>query len=503
MNDNNNQLSLGNFCRILKEKSLNKSFAGQSEIFCALFNLDTVNDSTINNYCIGARSIGSNYKEQYYNYKRNYHKNNLFMLDIILNLTSLLDGYIYTDEYKNINFLNNNQNLKNLCNSLYNLAKNDTSVSSEFTKKLQKVITKNNFYACLTEIIFYIILEKKQPIYMETIVNETVENILNNTNISINDLQNFLILQFKDGTNYTYSLKQLAKDNNPYACFELGMMEYNGEINGTPRYNKSYEYFKTAASFNHPRANYLIAKMLLDKKIGTLSQKDINLAWNYLQTAANLGSIAALNAIGLFYLNYQSDEKTAITYFIKATQSNYVYAYNNLGKIYETKKDYQTAFSYYLKSANLEESWACNKIGEMYRLGIGTEKNLKKAYDYYNLSLEVPIKLVNHWSKYNLAKYFYLKGNYETNIEQNIPLALSLLEEAKKNNLLEANIELLYYYTNKYFQKKEEKTLTIINNLIQEIENHPNFNLTYKQQLEKTINQIKKKLTINKNILKN
>lgn len=426
--------------------------------------------------------------------QRNYQKNNLFMLDTILNLTSLLDGYIYTDEYKNTKFLNNNQNLKNLCMSLYNLAKNDTSVPTVFIKKLQNSLTNNNFYICITEMIFYIILEKKQPIYIETIVNETIENILNNTNISINDLQNFLTLQFKDGTNYTYSLKQLAKNNNPYACFELGMMEYNGEITGTPRYNKSYEYFKIASSFNHPRANYLIAKMLLDKKIGTLSQKDINLAWNYLQTASNLGSIAALNAIGIFYLNYKSDEKTAIEYFIKATQSDYVYAYNNLGKIYETKKDYQTAFSYYLKSANLEESWACNKVGEMYRLGIGTEKDLKKSYDYYNLSLEVPIKLINHWAKYNLAKYFYLKGNYEANIEQNIPLALNLLEQSKENNLLEANIELLYFYTDKYFQKKEEKTLTKINNLIQEIEQHPNFNLTHKQIIEKTINQIKKNL---------
>ena len=69
MNNNNNQLSLGNFCRIIKEQSLNKTFSGQTEIFCCLFNLDTANESTINNYCIGARSINSNFKEQYQTYK--------------------------------------------------------------------------------------------------------------------------------------------------------------------------------------------------------------------------------------------------------------------------------------------------------------------------------------------------------------------------------------------------------------------------------------------------
>ena len=76
-----------------------------------------------------------------------------------------------------------------------------------------------------------------------------------------------------------------------------------GEIIGNPRYNKSYEYFKIASSYNHPRANYLIAKLLLDKKIGTLSPNDIDLALNYLKISISLGSIAALNTLGLFYLN--------------------------------------------------------------------------------------------------------------------------------------------------------------------------------------------------------
>ena len=75
MNDNNNHLSIGNFCRIIKENSLNKSFAGQSEIFSTVFNIDNINDSTINNYCIGCRSIGSDYKEIFYNFKDKYNKN--------------------------------------------------------------------------------------------------------------------------------------------------------------------------------------------------------------------------------------------------------------------------------------------------------------------------------------------------------------------------------------------------------------------------------------------
>lgn len=500
MNDNNNHLSIGNFCRIIKENSLNKTYAGQSEIFTTIFDIDNVNDSTINNYCIGCRSIGSDYKEIFFNFKDKYTKNKLFMLNIILNLLSLIDGYIYTEEYKKIDFINNNDNLKIICNKLYNIAKNDTTINNAFTNKIHSYLTSSNLYECICEILFYIVLEKKQPIYIDNLVKETIENILNNTNISINDLENFLVLQFNDGTNYSYSIKKLAKSNNPYACFELGLMEYNGEIAGYPRYNKSYEYLKIASNYNHPRANYLIAKMLLKGYIGNKEKKDLDLAWDYLKSAEKLGSIAALNAIGLIYLKENKIEQ-AIEYFNKASEFNYVYSYNNLGRIYENKKEYDKAFEFYLKSADLEESWACNKIGECYRLGIGTNIDMKKAFYYYNLSLDVPIKLINYWGHYNLAKYFYLNGNYDANIEKDEEKAIGLFKQASDNNIFEATLELIYYYAKKYISTRNEIYLNNLNNYILKISTHPKHNLQYKKEIEKQLLNIKNKEKINLNIL--
>lgn len=502
LNDNNKHLSLGNFCRIIKEISLDKSYTNQTDIFCTIFNLDTANDSTINNYCLGCRSISNTYKEQYQTLKKKYLKDKKIMNPTILNIISILDGYIYTSEYETTKFINNHQNLKKLCENLYNIAKNDTTVQNKFTKKLHTLLTKNAYNECISEILFYIILEKKQPIYIENIVNETISSILTNTNISLNDLEKFLRLQFNDGINYIYGLKQLAKDNNPYALFELGMLEYKGEITNEPRYNKSYEYFKLASTYNHPRANYLIAKMLLDKKIGNHTPEDLTLAKNYLTTAINLGSIAALNALGLYYLNIEKNEEQAIECFQKAIKHNYVYAFNNLGKIYENKQEYEEAFNLYLKSASLEECWACNKIGEMYRLGLGTNKDYKKAYYYYNLALEVPSNKAYLWSQYNLAKYFYLEGNYESGIEKNTQKAINLLTKSSNNNLLEATIELFYYYCNKYFKNKQEENLSTINKLISKIENHPNFNKEHKLIIEENITKIKNKITINRELLK-
>lgn len=498
LNNNNNHLSLGNLCRIIKEQTQDKSYANQTEIFCALFNLDTANESTINNYCLGCRSISNNYKELYQTCKKKYQKEKTIMNPIILNLISILDGYIYTNEYENITFINNNTNLQKLCTSLYNLAKNDTTVETKFTQKLHHLLTQNTYNECISEILFYIVINKKQPIYIENIINETVSNILTNTNISLNDLENFLKLQFSDGTNYIYGIKQLAKQNNPYACFELGMLEYKGEITGTPRYNKSYEHFAIAASYNHPLANYLIAKLLLDKKIGTHSKDDFTLALKYLDTAISLGSTAALNTKGLYYLNQENNEIEAIKYFEKAIKQNYVYAYNNLGKIYETKKDYTEAFKYYIQSANLEESWACNKIAEMYRLGLGCNKDYKKAFYYYNLSLEFPINPAHLWAQHNLAKYFYLNGNYEANIEKDEIKALNLLTISNTSGLIESTLELLYHYTNKYFKNPTEESLNTINNLINQIEQHPNFNHLYKKEIEQTISNLKTRPTINK-----
>ena len=44
------------------------------------------------------------YKEQYQTYKQKYQKDKTILVPIILNLISILDGYIYTAEYENITF---------------------------------------------------------------------------------------------------------------------------------------------------------------------------------------------------------------------------------------------------------------------------------------------------------------------------------------------------------------------------------------------------------------
>lgn len=486
MNDNNTQLSIGNFCRILKETSTSRAYTSQVDIFLALFEDELVSETTINNYCIGLRAISNKYKNIYIKHQKKYELNKLSLLHIINNITRILNGNFNTDyTYDEIN---NNLLLKKLCERLYNIAKNDETVNGNITIKLNQLLNSKHYYECLLEIIFYIILEKKQPIYEEDIIRETIEKILNKTNISVNELEKFLLLNFKDGVNYIYELKKLVKENNSYACFEMGYMEYKGEISGIPRYNKAYEYLQIASKNNHPRACLLISEMLMSKKIGNNTTEDIEKALKYLYQAKETGSIAALNKLGLYYLNI--DKNKAIQYFNLAINEGYVYAYNNLGKIYEEEKKYQKAYEYYLKSAEKEESWACNKLGEFYRKGIYLKKDLKKAYEYYTLATNVPINLLDYYSKYNLAKYFYQNGNYEALIEKDLNKAIELYKDSSEHNIIESSFELLHIYKDKYFQNKTKDNLNQINYYKTKIENHPKFTPEIKKEINKLLNDL-------------
>ncbi len=488
MNNSDDNLSFGNLCRVIKECSSSKTFTSQSEIFSVVFDDDNLSDSTINNYCIGYRNIGSKYKKKFQKFKEEYVQNKLVLLDVINNLIKILEstiGYNYTYEE-----INSNKLLKCVCNRLYNIAKNDKNIDNEFTTKIYLYLEENKLYECISELLFYIILKHKQPIFRENIAKDAIYDILNKTNISLNDLEKFLVLNFKDGVNYTYELKHLAAENNAYACFELGYMEYKGEISGVPRYNVAYKYFITASNYNHPRANLLIADMFIKKQIGISGVDYHNQIIEYLNKAISLGSIAALNKLGIIYLNINKEK--AIELFKKAADNDYVYAYNNLGKISEEEKDYKKAFEYYLKSASKEESWACNKIGEFYRQGLGCEKNLKTAFYYYNLATEVPIKLLDYYSKYNLAKYYYLNGNYEADVEKDESLAINLLEEASQNKIIEASIELFNIYLEKYLKNFQDEDLNKLKNYKKVIETNEKYNIEIKKQVEKNMQKIKK-----------
>ena len=483
LNDNYSHLSIGNLVITIKEQSKNRTSTIQTEVFCTLFNIEFMNPSTVNNYCIGARRIADNHKQIYISLKKKYQTDKTVFLTIVNQILTLINGSIQS--INSIEAMNQNEELQKLCSKLYNISKNDFYVNQDFNLKLKQLIQQNLYYECFIEILLFAILEKKQPIYESEKTKYVIETILENTEISALDLQNFLLLELNEGINFSHSIINLANDGNPYANYKLGIMEYNGEYSGIPRFDKGYEYFLKAAKNNHPSAIWMIGHMIMKGEIGSQSENDIKSAVSYFEKAMNLGNVASQNSLGKCYLNgkgIKKDEKKALQLFESAANQNYAFAYNNLGIYYENK-DKELSFNYFQKSANLNESFACNKMGEIYR-----QNNDKViAYDYYQKALHTTKSGICLWAYYNIGKYYYLEGNLETNILKDIQKAKEyfILSEQLIDSLIE--LFLIFIEENNHIKILEYK---------QKIEQHKKYNNEIRKQIEVFIKKKKENIQI-------
>ena len=162
MNDNKNYLSLGNIINTIKNISNNKSTAMQSEVFCSIFGLNNINNTTINNYCIGIRAIALEYKKIYIDLNKKYEKDKDVFIDIILSLISILDDKIYVKDDNSLNLINNNENLDKVCKELEIIISNDEHIEKDFIKE-------ETNYEKIIKYLTYAILSNQQPIYVQAI----------------------------------------------------------------------------------------------------------------------------------------------------------------------------------------------------------------------------------------------------------------------------------------------------------------------------------------------
>lgn len=490
LNINDNYLSLGNLFRVIKEESNNTNTFWQHTLFSIIFNTEDIADSTINNYCTGLRSINSKYKEQILDLKTKFNDNPKILIPILDKILNLIKNNNII--YKNIEQINKSDELKNICQKLYSISKNDIDVNKNISDKLYKLLEDNNLYYFFATVLFYVVLDRKQPIYYDDKLNRIIEENIYDTNISMRDIQDFISIQLSSWICSMRTIKELVKNKNPLACFEIGSLEYYGIITGNPRYEKAYEYYKIAAENNHPIANWVIGHLYYSGLIGNKSKRDMYLAIKYFNKARKLNCSYSYNSFGLMFLNgnmkhIKQNKEKAIEYFKKAIQLNNVYAYNNLGKVYENDGNNIKAYKYYLESANQGESWALNKLGEFYRKGITVPKDLKKAFKYYTESSEATIFTLCYWSKYNLAKYYYKNGSLECGVKKDINKSIELLEDIS-DHLIDAIEELIYIYYELYL--KDKKYYDKLQKYINLCQNHKD----YTEEIGKRINTILEKI---------
>lgn len=388
--NNGNILSLGNIINSIKKTSNNNN-AMQTEIFCSIFGVNEINTTTVNNYCIGIRAIGIEYKKIF---EEKYNNNSI--IKNILSIVNLLENKIYPEDNA-LDTINKSSKLNKVIEDLKQIATND-----EHIEDVNKLIKDNN-YETIKEMLYYAIIINKQPIYSQ------------NINIKINkqELNEYMRLELYWGESYVSSLLELAKKNNMYACAKLGSLEFEGSVTGTPNYKKSFQYYLKSANKNHPKSCWMIANLILTNKV----EYDFDTMWKYLNKSIELGSAAGYNTMGLCYLRginkeNKIDKEKAEYYFKIAGELGYVFAFNNLGKIYE-EKDETEAMKYYNISADMNNSWALNKVGEYHR----KNNDYIKAYIYYSKAVDCPITEICRYAFYNLAKYYYEPGFKELNIK--------------------------------------------------------------------------------------
>lgn len=496
LNINDKYLSLGNFFRIIKEEATSSSTFLQSSLFSIIFNTDDIADSTVNNYCTGLRSINPRYRNYFKEIKNEYEKNSDVLVKTVGKILELVeDKQINTDQITE-NQINDSFILEHICNRLYSISKNDGDVNIKLSNELHKNLEEKHLYKFIVQVLFYVILEKKQPVYINENLTNVIEKNIYDTNISVEDIQEFIQIQLNSGIWSIRGIQELAKKKNPFACFEMASMECYGIITGKPRYEKAYKYYKVAAENNHPVANWAIGYLYYNGDIGNKSKRDMFLAFKYFNKARKLKCSNAFNSLGLIFLNgdiphIEKNKNKAIRFFEEAIAMGNIYAYNNLGKIYENEKNYKKAFDYYIVSANLGESWAANQIGEFYRKGIANPKDLKKAFEYYNISAESSRFTLCACSKYNLAKYFYENGCVEIGINKDFTKAIELLEDVA-DDLLQASEELLYIYYELYLKsgKKEKYYFDKLNFYKEKCERNSKYNDKTKEKIEKLLLEI-------------
>jgi TPR repeat protein len=131
------------------------------------------------------------------------------------------------------------------------------------------------------------------------------------------------------------------------------------------------------------RFSYQLGRVLLEAK-------DYSAAYKQYERAIRLGSTAALNNIGLLYLNGQGvpqDYAEARRWLEKAIAAGEPGAIGNIGNLYRDGKgvpqDYAQARQWYEKAAAGNSTAAMTNIGNLYRDGKGVPQDYAQARQWY------------------------------------------------------------------------------------------------------------------------
>lgn len=245
-------------------------------------------------------------------------------------------------------------------------------------------------------------------------------------------------------------------------CEYADMLYYGDNILGKPNYPEAIKIYRTAAGLNnvqgmetvcHPLALFSLSYIFYNyhrrgklknipdieylEKYTDLERIEIAILYSK-QSLSIMKTGAAYNNLGVISENLSADlvEKYSLlpaqNYYQKATEYNYVYAYNNLAtqeiKALNSDPDHEmlhlnNCIQYLSKAAESLEPWASNWLGNFYLSGkVRYSNKIYKnvinrdlAKKYFFKALDYHIDRNSAWAAANLIVYFpdiYIQNKY-------------------------------------------------------------------------------------------
>lgn len=190
---------------------------------------------------------------------------------------------------------------------------------------------------------------------------------------------------------YLARITEKAKSGDTLAMLSLSLAYENGTI--VPQdYKSAFEWLEKAAELNYPEAQNNLAGAYL---YGRGTEKNVDKAIFWYEKAAAQGLSAAQFNLGRMYFSGKDipkDEKKAYQMFTSAANSGHAGAANYLGVMYSrgigVSADKKQAFDWYQKAADQNNSNAQFNLAEMLRRGDGVAVDFAAALRLYEQAAE-------------------------------------------------------------------------------------------------------------------
>ncbi len=158
-------------------------------------------------------------------------------------------------------------------------------------------------------------------------------------------------------------------------------------------YEEAVRLSKKYAEIGYPIAQYLLASLYEQGKVD--GYKNIALAFNWFNKAAQQGHIESEYKIGCAYANgdvVEKNEFEAVKWFRRAAEQGYVDAQYNLGNCYYlgkgVTKDYAEAVKWIRRAAEQGHVGAQHNLGNCYSVGEGVTKDYAEAVKWTRRAAE-------------------------------------------------------------------------------------------------------------------